>query len=187
MRKLILFLGLLFLISGCSFHIKNKNTIGYSYIMPKANVRFDEKIPNIYLGYVDSDTFNTNFILYEENGYYNYYANTKWLMPPTEILKNIIFDHINYIKPYPTTEYNLRLMLFHFEPHFGKDSMFYLKAKAFLYDKHFRLLKEKTFSIQTRINKLTNPSMLKATDEAVDIFLKDLNDFILKSLKTTKI
>lgn len=183
MRKFILFLGLLALVSGCSFHVKNKNTMSYVYLMPKANVSFRKTLPSTYLGYIDSNTLNSNYILYEQNGYYNYYAYTKWLIPPTEILKNIIYTHINYIRSYPMADYRLKLILFNFEPHFDKDRFFYLRAKAFLYDKDFKLLKEKTFSIKTSIDKLTNHAMLKASDRAIDIFLTELDDFVSKSLK----
>lgn len=183
--KKYLFIVLWLLVSGCAFNIKNKNTTSYQYISPSVKANFSKKGIYVYLPYIDSDTFNTKDILYEENGHYNYYAYSKWLNSPTNMLKNIIYKHITYITPYPSSEYTLKIILFDFEPHFDKDrNFFYLKSRVFLYDKHFKLIKDKIFSIKEPIDKTTNASMLKAANKSIYIFLKALNDFILGSVKS---
>lgn len=192
-KTIILFALSLFLVS-CSIKIKNPNNTGYEYLSPKADFVYTKKAPAVNLGVIESNKFNDNRILYEDNGVYNYYAYTAWLGSPVDIIKYAILQSINYIKLDHYAKYNLKIVLFDFEPHFNRKRMIYkdasqigneqnmyvhFKARVFLYDTSHRPIANKIFNYKVEFTQENNKAMLRATSMALDLFLKDLNSWLL--------
>lgn len=180
----ILLLIVTFFVASCSLHIKNTNNTGYEYLKPKVEFHTSQNAPSVNLSNIFGENFQSNNILYEENNTYNYYAYTKWLSPPVYILKESILQSLKYVKIDPYAPYNLKILLFHYEPHFNGNKMYVkLSCRAFIYDNSFKLIASKQFNYEINFNQKTNNSMLDATSEAQNLFLKDLNNWLQGEVK----
>ncbi|AHF98211.1 hypothetical protein DESACE_08705 [Desulfurella acetivorans A63] len=187
MKKIVFFILLGLFLASCSVRVKNVNNTGYNYLQPEvSNVsqKNEIKINSVNLDNVESNRLKNNYILYESNGVYNYFAYSKWINSPPTMLKDFILENIRYIKQDPYAKYRLKILLFNYEPHFNnKESFFYFKARAFLYNSQYELLASKMFDYKKDFKKNTNESMLDAAGKATQEFLENLNEWLLGVLK----
>ncbi|MGE4546428.1 MAG: hypothetical protein AB7E28_01520 [Desulfurella sp.] len=184
MRKIFVFLALSLFLVSCSIKVKNQNNTGYSYLSPKVNLTFNKSLSCINLDSVESNKLRNNYILYESDGRYNYFAYSKWINSPPTMLKDFILESVNYIKLDPYAKYRLKILLFDFEPHFNKtNNFFYFKARAFLYNSNYELLSSKMFDYKVEIKQKTNESMLNSASKATEDFLKNLNEWLTGETK----
>ncbi|OSS42228.1 hypothetical protein DESAMIL20_1781 [Desulfurella amilsii] len=184
MRKIFVFLALSFFLVSCSLKVKNQNNTGYTYLSPKVNLTFNKPGICVNLDGVESNKLHNNYILYEANGKYDYFAYSKWINSPPTMLKDFILENIVYIKLDPYAKYRLKVLLFDFEPHFNKDNnFFYFKARAFFYNSSYELLSSKIFDYKVEIKQKTNESMLSSASKATEDFLKNLNEWLAGETK----
>ncbi len=183
MKKILFVLPLILFLSACSVGIKNTNNTAYNYLSPKINFSYDKASSSINLDSIESLTLKNNSILYSLNGIYNYYAYSKWINSPPNMLKDFILQSIGYIKVDPYAHYRLKILLFNFEPHFDAHKNFYFKARAFLYNSSYQLLSSKMFDYKVEFTQNTNQGMVDAASKSCDDFLKDLNKWLLGEVK----
>ncbi len=183
MKKILFILPIMLFLSACSVGIKNTNNTAYNYLSPKINFTYDKTSTSINLDSIESFTLKDSSILYSLNGTYNYYAYSKWINSPPNMLKDFILQSIGYIKLDPYARYRLKILLFNFEPHFDKDKFFYFKARAFLYNSSYQLLSNKIFEYKVEFTKNTNQAMVDSASKSCDDFLKDLNKWLLGEVK----
>lgn len=184
MKKIFGLLMLSLFLVSCSIKVKNQNNTGYSYLSPKVNLTFNKSLSCINLDSVESNKLYNNYILYEADGQYDYFAYSKWINSPPTMLKDFILESINYIKLDPYAKYRLKILLFDFEPHFNKtNSFFYFKARAFLYNSSYELLSSKMFNYKVEIRQKTNESMIICASKATEDFLRNLNEWLTGEVK----
>lgn len=184
MKKILVFFVLSLFLSACSVKVRNTNNTGYDYLSPKVSFLYNGTQKSVNLDSIDSNKLKNNYILYEIDGAYNYYAYSKWINSPPVMLKNFVLESINYIKLDPYAHYRLKILLFNFEPHFKKsESFFDFKARAFLYNASYKLLSSKMFDYKVFFTKKTNESMLNSSSKATNLFLENLNNWLLGEIK----
>jgi cholesterol transport system auxiliary component len=184
MKKIFGLLMLSLFLVSCSIKVKNQNNTGYSYLLPKVNLTFNKSLSCINLDSVESNKLHNNYILYEADDKYDYFAYSKWINSPPTMLKDFILESVNYIKLDPYAKYRLKILLFDFEPHFNKtNNFFYFKARAFLYNSSFKLLSSKMFDYKVEFTQKTNESLLAAASKATEDFFRNLNEWLTGEVK----